>query len=173
MLFCRLLIFFKINFFKNLHSVGPDLGPNCLDRLSADDTSRLRVNVCIMLILWSYYLIEVFQGMASDFIQVCGPKWPMEQNMVGHFLKWWAQAYQTNHSWHLSSILYVHTDTDTCMRVCILTADYTVKLVLSGHIKKKTNYYLMQVKSILQFFWPSLSYHLSLRSLFCLFWVVV
>ena len=23
----------------------------------------------------------------------------MEQKMVGHFLKWWAQAYQTNHSW--------------------------------------------------------------------------
>ena len=45
----------------------------------------------------------------------------------------------------------------------------------------KTNYLLMQVKgiaecsegSILQYFWPSLSYHLSLRSLFCLFWVAV
>ena len=45
----------------------------------------------------------------------------------------------------------------------------------------KTNYRLMQVKSIaecskgsiLQYFWPSLSYHLSLRSLFCLFWVAV
>ena len=24
-------------------SVGPDLGPNCLQRLSADDTSKLRV----------------------------------------------------------------------------------------------------------------------------------
>ena len=24
--------------------VGPDLGPNCLQRLSADDTSRQRVN---------------------------------------------------------------------------------------------------------------------------------
>ena len=34
----------------------------------------------------------------------------------------------------------------------------------------KPNYRLMQVKSIiLQFFRPSLSYHLSLRSLFCLF----
>ena len=41
----------------------------------------------------------------------------------------------------------------------------------------KTNYSLMQVKSItecskgsiLQYFWPSLSYHLSLRPLFCLF----
>ena len=49
---CRLLTFFKINFFKNpikntirlsnsldpdqgQHSVGPDLGPDCLQRLSA------------------------------------------------------------------------------------------------------------------------------------------
>ena len=50
--FCRLLTFFKINFFKNilqehyssvklsgLHSVGPDLGPNYLQRLSEDDKS--------------------------------------------------------------------------------------------------------------------------------------
>ena len=97
--------------------------------------------------------------------------------MVGHFLKWWAQAYQTNHSWHLGSILYLHTDTDTCMHICILTADYTVKPFLSGQLKKKTNYPLMMVESIaecskgslLQSFLPSLSYHLLLRSLFCLF----
>ena len=57
MLFCRRLIFFKINFLKNSfrntirvsnsldpdqaqHFVGPDLGQNCLQKLSADDTSR-------------------------------------------------------------------------------------------------------------------------------------
>ena len=59
----------------------------------------------------------------------------------------------------------------------------TVKPVLSGHSKRrpklifKTDYRLMQVKSIaecskgsiLQYFRPSLSYHLSLKSLFCLF----
>ena len=59
---------------------------------------------------------------------------------------------------------------------------YTVKPVLSHHSKRrqkigfKTDYRLMQVKSIaecskgsiLQNFRPSLSYHLSLRSLFCL-----
>ena len=59
----------------------------------------------------------------------------------------------------------------------------TVKPVLSGHSKRrqklffKTAYRLMQVKSIaecskgsiLQYFRPSLSYYLSLRSLFCLF----
>ena len=60
---------------------------------------------------------------------------------------------------------------------------HTVKPVLSGHSKRRpklvfnTNYHLMQVKSIeecskrsiLQYFRPALSYHLSLRSLFCLF----
>ena len=52
-----------------------------------------------------------------------------------------------------------------------------VKPVLSGHSKRrpkivsKTDYRLMQVNSIgsiLQYFQTSLSYHLSLRSLFCL-----
>ena len=28
------------------HFVGPDLGPNCLKRLSADDTSRQKVQTC-------------------------------------------------------------------------------------------------------------------------------
>ena len=56
---CHLRLFFKINFFSKLsrehntvrvsnsldpeqdrHSVGPDLGPNCLQRLSADDKSH-------------------------------------------------------------------------------------------------------------------------------------
>ena len=58
-----------------------------------------------------------------------------------------------------------------------LTADDTVKPFLSDHWKQKTNYCLMQVKSIaecskgsiLQYFWPSLSYHLLLRSLFFVF----
>ena len=60
---------------------------------------------------------------------------------------------------------------------------HTVKPVLNGHSKRrpklvfKTDYRLMQVKSIaecskwsiLQYFRPSLSYHLPLRALFCLF----
>ena len=54
--FCRQLPFFKITFFKNnrsgtisecqtiwVRSVGPDLGPNSLQRLSADDKSTERV----------------------------------------------------------------------------------------------------------------------------------
>ena len=56
MLFWHLLIFFQNDFEKILsgipsvsnsldpgqarHYVGPDLGPNCLQRLSTDDTSR-------------------------------------------------------------------------------------------------------------------------------------
>ena len=51
---------------------------------------------------------------------------------------------------------------------------YQVKPVLSGHLKRfKTDYRLMKVKSIaeciLQYFRPSLSCYLSVRSLFCLF----
>ena len=59
MLFCPLPNFFKINFLKNSFRinirvtngldpdqarlfVGPDLAPNCLQRLSADETSRQR-----------------------------------------------------------------------------------------------------------------------------------
>ena len=63
MLLCRLLIYFKINFFEKFfqeytirvpnsldpdqarHFLGPDLGPNCFQRLSADDTSRQRVKI--------------------------------------------------------------------------------------------------------------------------------
>ena len=120
----------------------------------------------------------VILSRASDFFsRLVGRSDSWSKKMVGHFLRWWAQAYKKKHSWHLGCILYLHTDTDTCMHICILTADYTVKPVLSGHSKKKTNYRLMQVKSIaecskgsiLQSFWPSLSYHLLFRSLFCLF----
>ena len=70
---------------------------------------------------------------------------------------------------------------------CILKAEFslvnTVKPVLSGHSKEdqrlvvKTYYCLMQVKRIAEcsigafckVFRPALSYHLSLRPLFCLF----
>ena len=56
-----------------------------------------------------------------------------------------------------------------CLRfVIVVFPDHTHLLFF------KTNYYLMQVKSIaewdiLQYFRPSLSYYLSLRPLFCLF----
>ena len=54
MFFCHLLIFFKVSlfekFFQEYHqsvkqfgsrSVGPDLVPNCLPKISADDTRTL------------------------------------------------------------------------------------------------------------------------------------
>ena len=43
-------------------------------------------------------------------------------------------------------VFFTYTLTQTL--VCILNADYTVNPVLRGHSKKKTNYRLMQVKSI-------------------------
>ena len=60
--FCRLLIFFKFNFFEKFFQeyhqsvkqfgsrsvptfCQPNPSPNCLQRLSADDTSRHRVNL--------------------------------------------------------------------------------------------------------------------------------
>ena len=55
---------------------------------------------------------------------------------------------------------FTYTLTQTLVCIYILTADYTVKPVLSGN-SKKINYRLMQV--------TSLSYYLLLRSLFCLF----
>ena len=45
----------------------------------------------------------------------------------------------------------------------------TVRTVLSGHSKKNKNWFSRQMGNILQNFRLSLSYHLSLRSLFCLF----
>ena len=49
MIFCRLLIFKKIKFTKILfleyHRVSNSLDSNCLQKLSADTTSRQRVNL--------------------------------------------------------------------------------------------------------------------------------
>ena len=59
MVFCCILIFFK-NSFRNAikvaisldpdqdqHSVGPDLGPNCLQKSLADDTSAGKEFKCM------------------------------------------------------------------------------------------------------------------------------
>ena len=67
MFFCRLPIFFKINFFEKFfqeyhlsvnrldpnqvrYFVGLDLGANCLQRLSADDT-RSMIDLIVLLLL--------------------------------------------------------------------------------------------------------------------------
>ena len=72
--FCRLLIVFKINFlekfFQDYHQnvkqfdpdqdVGPDLGPNCLQRLSAGVTSRQKENCSDLLfsdVQWNCHLL--------------------------------------------------------------------------------------------------------------------
>ena len=64
--------FFKINFLENCfsnnirvsntldpdqarHFVGPDLGPNCLQRLSADDTSFFPINENLVICVFSWY----------------------------------------------------------------------------------------------------------------------
>ena len=83
----------------------------------------------------------------------------------------------------LSQSHNIHAKIKFMSRKCHNHILHTVKPVLSGHSKRrpklvfKTYYRLMQVKrfaecskgSILQYFRPSLSYHLSLRSLICLF----
>ena len=59
---------------------------------------------------WYYTVLQIF-------VKIGGPKWHMEQKIVGHFLKWWAQAYQTNHSWHWVVVYFTYTLTQTL--VCI------------------------------------------------------
>ena len=87
-----------------------------------------RLQVCNIL-NYATNQLEASHPWLQIFFKIGGPKWPMEQKIVDHFLKWWAQAYQTKHSWYLGNKLYLHTNTDTCMHICILTADYTVKPV--------------------------------------------
>ena len=59
-----------------------------------------------------------------------------------------------------------HRVTDTCMHIWILTADYTVKPVLRGHSKMKTNYSLMLVKSIAGAFCNPFKEHSAILSTF-------
>ena len=85
---------------------------------------------------------------------------------------------------HLLTVVSVDLMCNSPVSLIKLTFHYcTVKPVLSGHTIRRpklvfnTDNRLMQVKSIsecskgsiLQYFRPSLSYHLSLRSLVCLF----
>ena len=46
------------------HSVGPDLGPNCLQRLSADDTSKQRVKVDV-----EFGTVNFCQGLKYALVQ--------------------------------------------------------------------------------------------------------
>ena len=70
---------------------------------------------------------------------------PNLQNKNKKNLNWWAEVTHgektggpfsemmgSGISNQLGSILYLHTDTDSCKHKCILTADYTEKPVFSG-----------------------------------------
>ena len=48
------------------HSSGPDLGPNCLPRLSADDTGRQRVKVVIYCYLTKKGIRDSFLRLATE-----------------------------------------------------------------------------------------------------------
>ena len=117
--------------------------------------------ICLILLFEADFLLEIlsqnpkyrtihvlYQGFRF-FSRLAGRSDPWSKNggsfsvILGPII-----SNQTQLTFDLGSILYLHTDTDTCMHICILTADYTVKPVLSSHSKKKTNYRLMQVKSI-------------------------
>ena len=81
------------------------------------------------------------------------------------------QVCNTIASWDLLKIKTLHPRDKLIRKRCRMADKKSLKLVF------KTKFRLMQVKSvaecskgsILQYFGPSLSYHLSLRSLFCLF----
>ena len=95
-LFCRLLIFFSKstfskNYFRNTirvsnsldtdqirRFVGPNLGPNCLQRLTADDISRQRVNIyqhdkVLPLILYLLHEVSSAHNICKQFGPRSGP----------------------------------------------------------------------------------------------------
>ena len=53
------------------HFVGPDLGPNCLQKLSEDDTSRQRVNIFMCV---SDPGIGEYHTMPMNHLNICKPK---------------------------------------------------------------------------------------------------
>ena len=57
--------------------------------------------------------------MASDFFQDGWAEVTHRVTNGGSF----SETMGSSHSWHLGCIHYLHTDTDTCMHLCILTAD--------------------------------------------------
>ena len=87
LLLCSLIRVFCLRFWQAFVNFSPE--SNILGRVQILEHSGLQI-----------------------FFKTGEPRWPMEQKMVGHFLKWW--AFQTYHSWHLGSILYLHTDMHIC-----------------------------------------------------------
>ena len=52
--------------------VGPDLGPNCLPRLSADDTGRQRVKQMLDLHVVSNYLLFILEEQSDQMSALLG-----------------------------------------------------------------------------------------------------
>ena len=87
------------------HLVGPDLGQNCLQRLSADNTSRRRVNRCIETLTKSIVLALAFDSSlhhvshqshscGNDFIAtwwiiLLGRSWSKLERLLGSWLRPW------------------------------------------------------------------------------------
>ena len=76
-------------------------------------------------ILWVLrYWLNINSGL-QIFFKIGRPKWPIEQKMVGHFLKWWAQAYQTNRlytlptHWHRHLYAYTYIDCWLYSKTCL------------------------------------------------------
>ena len=102
MLICRLLISFKINFFKKFfqdyhqgvnrqgkHVVRTDLGPNCLQTLSADDTSRQSVNSSRLGSDLSFHNYKVWVWWVNErwlhLLQIYSLHLPSPDNLCKHF----------------------------------------------------------------------------------------
>ena len=124
------------------------------------------------------------------FRKSCTPSWSLLAITVTVqlFIVWGFHCNVDSGSWIFWTLPPLHSEwpilygVETIMfaiwlTLCILyskTCDHSQK---GRKLVFKTNYCLMQVKSIaecskrsiLQNIWPSLSYHLSLRYLFCLF----
>ena len=96
-----------------------------------------------------------------------------------YFQEWANMIWNVYHS---SILLLQPQEMYKIWNLCKIVTD-TLKPILSGHPKRRPKigfqdqlsltagqkYCRMLQASILQYFWPSLSYHLSLRPLFCLF----
>ena len=87
---CRLLSFFQISFYQKIFQehyqsvkqfgtkVGPDLGPNSLQRLSADDKSRCMLgnfNAFCCRLLTFFQIIFFYEKILSGTLSECQTVW--------------------------------------------------------------------------------------------------
>ena len=75
-------------------NVGPDLGPNCLPRLSADDTGRQRVKCIIFLKVWGIHSknrVGSLDNLALEFSTRFITNRALQPQMMARGLKFWIQ----------------------------------------------------------------------------------